>query len=270
MRKLGILIFVLFIAFGSKAQLEVGVFGGGSFYMGDLNPNKPFQMSKLAYGFLGRYNLNSRWAIKLNVYKGVLNADDDVSNYITGRSLEFKSSLWEVGAVGEFNFLQYFTGSAKDYFTPYIFGGIAMVYNRPKVGLSTLRDFGTEGQDYSAYINYEDRPEYSFFNFAIPFGLGIKYSFSKRIAATIEWGMRKTFTDYLDDVSTTYYLPSNLDPTHSEYDDQAYSDPNRTHEPYMQRGNSETKDWYSFFGLTLTYNINLLNRNKCSQFEERF
>ena len=270
MRKLGLFIIVLFFAFSSKAQLEIGVFGGGSFYMGDLNQNIPFLQTKLAYGVLARYNLDSRWSVKLNIYKGILTGDDNVSKFLEDRSLTFKSSMWELGAVAEFNFLPYYTGSLKYYFTPYIFGGVAVIYNRPKVGLLTLKDYSTEGQNDQRYID-EERTDYSFYNFSIPFGIGFKYSFSKKIAASIEWGMRKTFTDYLDDVSKTYYLPSDqIEPGDDDYDNLQFSDPNMDHQPMMQRGNSKTNDWYSFVGLTLTYNINLRNKNKCSEFEERF
>ncbi|MEZ5146311.1 MAG: hypothetical protein R2759_04285 [Bacteroidales bacterium] len=44
--------------------------------------------------------------------------------------------------------------------------------------------------------------------------------------------------------------------------------PNRNHDPWMQRGNSSTTDWYSFAGITLTYYIDLRNKNRCSDFED--
>jgi len=272
MRKLIIISFFVLISFGASAQLEIGGFIGTSFYMGDLNPYYPFAESNVAYGFLGRYNLSSRWSVKVNAYKGVLTGDDSRSKFLEERALSFTSSIWELGAVAEFNFLQYFTGSMKDYYTPYLFGGVALLYHRPKIGNLDLRDKSTEGQDDpSLLIPYEPRSKYSYYSFSIPFGLGFKYSFSKHIAASIEWGMRKTFSDYLDDVSTTYYLnSSDFDPGNPNYDDIEYSDPNMDHEALMQRGNSKTKDWYSFFGLTLTYHINLTNRNKCSDFQNRY
>jgi hypothetical protein len=39
---------------------------------------------------------------------------------------------------------------------------------------------------------------------AIPFGIGAKMNVSKKVGIGLEWGPRKTFTDYLDDVSGTY------------------------------------------------------------------
>jgi hypothetical protein len=252
--------------------MEIGVFGGGSFYMGDLNPNVPFLQTNIAYGVLARYALGSRWAAKVHLYKGILNGDDSKSNFLPERSLKFNSSIWELGGVGEFNFLPYFTGSLKNYFTPYIFGGAALLYHRPKVGRLDLRDFNTEGQENATLLepsNPEER-RYSYFTLSIPFGVGVKYSFSKRIAVTIEWGMRKTFTDYIDDVSMTYYFnTSELQPG-QVVEGLTYSDPNLNHEANMQRGNSKNNDWYSFAGFTLTYYINMRDRNKCSEFEERY
>ena len=267
MKKAIYLVFILLTGMGAQAQMEVGLFAGGSYYMGDLNPNLPFLQTKPAYGVIGRYTINSRWAGRMHFYKGVLTADDKVSNFLPDRSLSFKSGINELAGAIEFHFLPYYIGSLKSYWTPYLMVGGALLYHRPQLNERDLKDFGTEGQNNTAFLNGADRPQYSYFAFSIPFGMGVKYSFSEKISTSIEWGMRKTFTDYLDDVSTTYYLPSTLDPSDPDYANQGYSDPNRDHEPLMQRGNSKTNDWYAFAGITLTYYIDLRNRNKCSDFE---
>jgi len=270
MRKLGIL-FVFFIMFLSgQAQLEIGGFVGGSYYIGEINPKIPFRQTNLGFGVLFRYALNSRWAVKLNIYEGVLTGDDKIVKFNEGRSLKFKSDIMELGGVAEFNFLPYFTGSTKNYVTPYIFGGVGVVFHIAKVGDVKLRDKYTEGQEFADELEPDNSSErnYSHAAFCIPFGVGVKYSFSKRIAVSLEWGMRKTFSDYIDDISYTYYqYPDAYTEGSSDYNDLLYSDPNLDHEPNMQRGNSENDDWYSFAGLTITYNINLKNRNKCSDFQ---
>ena len=74
--------------------------------------------------------------------------------------------------------------------------------------------------------------------------------------------MRKTFTDYIDDVSSSYYLVgSEIDPNNVA---QIHSDPTMSHEPYMQRGDDRNFDWLSFFGVSVTYKINLRSRLKCN------
>ena len=84
---------------------------------------------------------------------------------------------------------------------------------------------------------------------------------SKLIGVGAEWGMRKTTTDYLDDVSTTYYFdgPTAIPPTIN----QLASDPTLTHTTGMQRGNSRNTDWYSFAGVSLTFKIRMLKSESC-------
>jgi hypothetical protein len=89
----------------------------------------------------------------------------------------------------------------------------------------------------------------------------VKYSLNSRFAITAEWGLRKTFSDYIDDVSTTYYLTGDqIDPNNTE---QALSDPTFSHDPYMERGNPSTRDWYNFTGITLTYKFKLFGGKGC-------
>jgi hypothetical protein len=272
MKKVILLILISLTGFAVNAQLEVGVFGGGSFYMGDLNPGKPFLQSDIAYGLIAKYNLSGRWAGRMHIYQGTIAGDDERSGWYPERGLSFTSGINELAGVMEFNFLPYYNGSMKDYWTPYIFGGLALLYHKPELNERELRDLGTEGQNFPGDLwDNTARDSYSYFVLSIPFGVGVKYSFSNHIAASLEWGMRKTYNDYLDDVSTTYYLnSSDIEPGDELYDDLQYSDPNMNHEAGMQRGNSKTNDWYSFFGLTLTYNINLTNRNKCSDFQSKY
>lgn len=272
MRNFILLIFISFASLSLHAQLEVGIFGGGSFYMGDLNPTKPFHQSGVSYGLIARYNLSGRWTGRLHAYQGTIAGDDEKSGWKPERSLAFTSGINELAGIIEFHFLPYYNGSMKNFWTPYIFGGFALLYHKPEISEKELRDFGTEGQNYPGDLwDNATRDSYSYYVFSIPFGVGVKYSFSKHIGASVEWGMRKTFTDYLDDVSTTYYLNSSeIGPDDPSYSDLQYSDPNMNHEAGMQRGDSKTDDWYSFFGLTLTYHINLINRNKCSDFQNKY
>jgi hypothetical protein len=98
-------------------------------------------------------------------------------------------------------------------------------------------------------------------SYSIPFGLGVKFSLAKRLGLQVYWEMHKTFTDYLDDVSTTYYLDgSAISPKDI---DGMMSDPTRNHDPGMQRGNSRNQDWYSLFGVSFTYKFNLTGKKRC-------
>jgi len=68
--------------------------------------------------------------------------------------------------------------------------------------------------------------------------------------------VRKTFTDYLDDVSTTY--PEGVNSNVIDISNATYemSDPNKTHIAGEQRGDPDKKDWYSFVGITLSFKLN--------------
>jgi hypothetical protein len=241
----------------SQKTLEVGLFGGISYYLGDLNPGKHFQNPKIAYGILARYNIDSRWSVKMNIFRGKVTASSESSNFLPDRELNFESPVTDISVTAEFNFLKYFTGSRRDFISPYIYTGISAFFYDPTANGYSLRSLGTEGQN----NDYEGRKPYGSISVAIPFGLGVKISLARNLGMTVFWEMHKTFTDYLDDVSQTYYLDSQyIDP-----DDPAafLSDPSLDHKPGMERGNPKNQDWYSFTGLTLTYKFTLHGSRKC-------
>jgi hypothetical protein len=236
---------------------EIGIFGGGSYYLGDLNPSLHFNMIKPAYGAFIRYNYNSRWAFKVNAYRGKVAGADAVSKTNTTRGLSFSSFITDISANAEFNFFDYYAGMRKNIITPYIFAGFGVFFFKPTADGVNLRDMGTEGQN----VGFEGRKKYNLFSFSIPFGFGVKYSLSNRFGLAFEWGLRKTFTDYIDDVSTTYYLDgANIDPANTA---NYLSDPTGLHKPYMERGNPKTRDWYAFTGLSLTYRFNMFGNRRC-------
>jgi hypothetical protein len=240
-----------------QKSLEVGLTAGTTYYLGDINPYLHFLRPKVAYGALVRLNFSTRWTARLTGIIGKVEGDDNILNYVENRGLRFRTNIFDISAVGEFNFFDYFTGSKKNNWTPYIYGGVGVIIYNPKVDGTDLRSLGTEGQN----VGFNGRSQYGKFAVTVPFGVGFKFSLNRRISATVEWGMRKTLTDYLDDVSTTYYLyGSEIDPAST---DQLLSDPTRSHEPYQERGNSGTDDWVGFAGITLTYKINLLGNRRC-------
>jgi len=243
------------LAFSQTA--EVGFFGGLAYYIGDINRGIHFLTPKPAYGVIARVNVDSRWVVKASGFRGRVKGDDAIGRTNENRNLKFETRITDIALTMEFNFFDYFTGSRKNTMTPYIFGGIGAVIYNPTADGVILRDIGTEGQN----IGFEGRKPYSRITFTLPFGIGFKYSLNKRLCFAAEWGMRKAFSDYIDDVSTTYYLDgSQIDPTNPE---QVLSDPTGIHQPWQERGDPETNDWYNFTGITMTYKFRLYNKNKC-------
>lgn len=238
-------------------ELEIGLTGGGSYYLGDLNPGKHFLSTQVAYGLLVRYNIDTRWSVKISGVRAKVKGNSTATGFLPERDLSFESPVTDISAVAEFNFLPYFTGSKRNSISPYIYAGFSVFFFEPVSGGNSLRNLGTEGQN----IGYEGREPYSGMSFSIPFGLGVKISLAKRVGMQIYWEMHKTFTDYLDDVSTTYYLEGTaIAPKDME---GLASDPTRNHTPGMQRGNSKNQDWYSIFGVSFTYKFNLTGKKRC-------
>jgi len=258
--KLLLLVVATFIVGNTYAQtLEVGGFIGTSYYNGELNPGLPYNQTQFAYGGLVRYNINSRWAAKFSYYRGNLQGSDATGGSVINRDLNFKSKINDFSLVAEFNFWEYFTGSKKSFITPFIFGGISyFTFNSTSFGGADLHAAGTEGQN----VGFAGRSPYKQYSFAFPFGFGFKYSISKRLGLTFEWGMRKTFTDYIDDISTTYYFDA---PAVNAPDaNQLLSDPTMSHDAYVQRGDDKTNDWYNYTGITITYKFDLRSKKGCS------
>lgn len=242
----------------SAQKFEFGLFGGSSYYIGDLSPSQHFLFTKPAGGFLYRYNINPRFSFKLNAFYGTLEARDDISRANIKRNLSFKSSILDFAAEIELNFFKYKTGDEKMFVSPYIFAGIAVFSFNPKAKYLgkwyDLQPLGTEGQGTSLY---PERKPYSLISVSFPFGMGIKRSITKNICCGAEWGLRKTNTDYIDDVSKTYADPKILNAEHAPISatladrslNQSQSHTN------LQRGNPSTKDWYSFAGIFVTISI---------------
>lgn len=247
-----------------ESPVDFGFFVGGSYYIGDINPNKHFnQFTKPAGGVLVRYNFNQRAAVRCSFLMGNVEAHDAyaTSAWQRERNLSFRSQVRELSAQFEFNFLNYkIGGNQNQNFAPYIFVGFAGFHFDPEgqasEGWIELQSLGTEGQ---GLPDGPARKKYKLFQASIPFGIGFKTGFSKGICIGFEWGMRRTFTDYLDDVSTRYYDPVILEKERgissaamSDLSKNSFAGYSNTGK---QRGNPTNKDWYSFFGVTLTLRI---------------
>ncbi len=246
-------------ALSGAQTMEVGAFAGVSYYVGELNPGLPYNQLGPAYGAVARYNLNRRWALKLSYSHGKVQGSDATGGSVEGRDLDFQSRINDFSLVAEFNFWEYFTGSKRNYFTPFIYGGIGFFTFNPQSSDGVdLQPLGTEGQN----SGFDERSPYNLSSFSIPFGIGVKYSVNERLALAMEIGMRKTFTDYIDDISTTYYLDgSNINP---DIEAQLLSDPTMSHEPYMERGDQGNNDWLNFTGITITYKFDLRSKKGCN------
>ncbi len=252
--------------FDDPKTLEVGPHVGVGYYMGDLNPMLPFAQAQVQYGGVVRFNYNSRWTFRFDYSRVVVGADDEVIKWRPERGLNFTSKIDDFSIVAEFNFLEYYTGNPKRNVSPYIFGGLSVfrytTYTTIANTLIDLSDHLTELEPVNPKWHEKAFGKTSPIGVSIPFGMGVKLALSKHMAATLEWRMQKTFTDYLDDVATVYpeqHATVNIDGT--IYD---LSDPTGNYNAGQQRGNSAFNDWFGMARVSLTWKINLPDGRGCN------
>lgn len=267
MKKVIVLFFVLSPSLLFAQNWEFGAFLGGSNYGGDLAP-EPVIMEEThaAVGILGRYNFNETFSLKSQIYYGTISGSDENSpsnSWRRERNLSFRSRILDFGAQVEVNFAGFWITDQRKRSSPYGFLGFSVFNFDPQAQTQggnwvSLQPLGTEGQ---GTTRYNDRQKYSLTQVSIPFGAGYKIAFNQNWSMGIEIGARKTFTDYLDDVSKTYVSPELLRATHGgqsaqladRTDEVVEGDFNRS--PGDQRGNPTRDDWYGFAGITFTYTI---------------
>ncbi|MEX1192630.1 MAG: DUF6089 family protein [Brumimicrobium sp.] len=246
-----------------RSRSSFGFMVGGSYYIGDLNKYAHFRRTNLSGGILYRYYVNSRIALRAGVrYGKVEGYDSDASSEIQQmRNLSFESEIWEVSGGIEFNYRNYKLGNEKYFFTPYLFIDIGVFRMDPKTNyngdLVSLQQIGTEGQGSSL----SDQNPYSLTQLVVPFGIGFKLNIGQKASVSFEYGLRKTFTDYIDDVGGNYVNPDDLAQENGSIAARL-ADPSLNDSPMTgSRGNSATKDWYSMFGIMFTFSLG--NPDKC-------
>ena len=239
-----------------KPNQEFGILGGTGYYIGDMNSTH-FNNLRVAGGITYRKNFDRRFTFKSSALYTNVYANDENSNEAikVNRNLKFKSDIIELSGQIEFNFLPYETGNSLYNWTPFIFTGVSIFnYNPQAEGLDgqwyNLQELGTEGQGTTSFPN---RKKYSLTQLSVPFGGGVKIGVSDNFNIIVEYGLRKTFTDYIDDVSTTYAgIPSEFTNIAIELADQSIDGPQLAG---IARGDETNKDWYSFSGITLSFRL---------------
>lgn len=247
---------------------------GVSSYKGDLNQSlfNPDFFHLSGGGFL-RKNFNSHWSFRLNVQAGTISADDALSDnaFQNMRNLHFRSRVLEAAGIFEFNFFPFqLAKSSSSNMTPYVLSGIAVMNFDPKAEVNSewvkLQPLGTEGQGTNAY---PDRKKYKRAQVTIPVGGGFKFKLSNRFGLGIEAAARRTFTDYLDDVSTTYADPAVLAAENgalSAFLSDRSLDRSEDHTG-KNRGTYTDEDWYMFAGVYLSFTLSKKYGDVCKPFE---
>jgi hypothetical protein len=250
---------------------EVGGSFGLSSYLGDLTTT--FGNPKVTHPgggvFLRRTFAKGFLSARAGILVGTISGEDKYNygnKYLTERNLNFRSPITELHFMGDLNLFRLNTCRRKN-FTIYGSAGVALfrfdpttIYYGDRVH---LRDIGTEGQGIPLF---PERQKYDLIQLSIPVAGGFKYILRKKIVICGEFGLRKTFTDYLDDISTNYVDPVILTQYNGEVAaNLAIRNTDKDVYQYIinqgQRGNPKSKDWY-YFG---TFSVSYILKNNCSE-----
>jgi hypothetical protein len=262
MKRCYTIVVFIFCAFTSLAQrVELGLQAGVCNYWGDLAPKVKTSESHFTAGAFMRVNLNNTWAIKAEFNRLEVSGTDQNFAFNKNRNLSFFSPVSEGAILFEYNYSNYGPFVLDKKFTSYFFAGLGGFVFNPQTMLNgkvyDLRDFQTEGKVYSK------------FSIAVPFGMGVKWMLNNRLALESQIGFRKTFTDYLDDVSTVYpdvqaRLENSgvLNATLTDRTIELYGAPQ--YAKGYKRGNANHNDWYMSATISIVMRLN--TKIKCARF----
>jgi hypothetical protein len=217
MRHLTILILSILSIQLSTAQInEIGVFLGGSNFIGDVGATDYIAPNQFAIGGLYKWNRSKRHSYRASVIFSELQGidkDSDDPRRIQ-RGYEFSSKITEISLGMEFTFLDFNLHSGEKLGTPYLYSGITVAHHDNHYFASGVQT--SENTSSWAY--------------GIPMALGFKTNFLENFILGFEIGARYTFSDELDG-----------------------SVPERESLQSQRFGNINNNDWYVFSGITLTY-----------------
>lgn len=211
-----VLIIIALVSLTAKAQInELGVFAGGSNYIGDVGPTDYIAPNEPALGIIYKWNKSPRhsWRASFTVADiKSKDADSDVSGR-KQRGYSFDNTVKELSLGLEFNFFDFNLHEGTFKLTPYVYSGLSYFwYDEEYIENGRSYRQGSKG------------------SLGIPMVLGIKTNIFGHLILGIESGPRYTLTDNLDG---------------SNPRDDAYAG--------LRFGNLESNDWYVFTGITLTY-----------------
>ena len=265
----GLLLLCLSTSFTAHTQkFEFRSHVGVLYYQGDLSPlpiDLSFSRGHLAVGASAGYNFNKFISIHARMLKGTLSGtDSDASNRgRRRRNLSFETPLQEYGLMAEFNFNALFKNLDRYGLKFYYTTGINLYKFNPRTFYNgqwvDLKPLGTEGQGISGIGEGMD---YALSQYNIPFGVGVKFKIKNRYSFGLELTSRWTFTDYIDDVSTSYVsyqdlLENNgvLSATLGNRTGEYLNTPPIDIDPDAQRGDRTDNDWYMYTGMYFSYGI---------------
>lgn len=216
MNRFFIVVFLIFGTCAMTAQIhEVGVFLGGSNYIGDIGKMSYIAPKEPALGILYKWNRSPRHSWRFSYTQSTIKGDDRQSTEPgrVQRDYRFENDIKEVSAGLEFNFFDFNLHDEDPKFTPYVYTGVSYVH-------------------YNGLFFVGGLPKYDSTHgaVALPMIVGLKGRLFNHLILGFEAGARLAFNDDLDG-----------------------SNPTNKNLAALKFGNINSNDWYVFTGFTLTY-----------------
>lgn len=216
MRKITHILTFIFLFQMANAQIhEIGVFGGGSNFIGDVGKTTYIAPNQPAFGILYKWNKSPRYSWRFSAMMSKIKAFDSQSELDSRkqRAYGFENTITEFSAGFEFNFFDFNQHKSGFISTPYIYTGLSYFMS-----------------DNLYVLNYKYYTDGRSGSLALPIIGGLKMKISESLVLGVEAGARYAFTD---DIDGSYPKDANLN--------------------HLKFGNLNSNDWYMFTGMTLTY-----------------
>lgn|SRR5690606_10657148 len=218
-----IIISILGIQYGHSQINELGVYIGGSNFIGDVGATNYISPNQLAFGAVYRWNRSTRHSYRASLIFTDLKGNDLKSDdpRREQRGYNFNNKIIEASVGMELTFFDFDLHSGEKLATPYLYSGITVA-----------------NYDDNYFLNGVQTIENSSsWAFGIPMAVGFKTTFIDNFVLSFEVGARYTFTDAIDG-----------------------SYPNDSNHATNRFGNINNNDWYVFSGIMLTYSF---GQNPC-------
>jgi hypothetical protein len=264
MRYFFLLLFIVpFVLKGQGTDIEIGITGGTTIYVGDLSGSlSEYSTKDLGYtaGLFLRNNFNKHFGFRFGLSFSHLRADELNRKVPNPRGLNFNNNLKQAHIMGEWRIINISSANDKIIISPFFAAGGTVQLSDPyfrdlTYGNVPLRLLGTEGQGIPGYPDY-----YKPYQFSLPIGAGLSVALNEKVKLTAEIIGNRVFGDYIDDVSSAPVVFNDLlaNPKGSSLALNAYISnptlyPNPSQTPYSRGG--PAVDWYYLVQFSLSYSI---------------
>jgi hypothetical protein len=242
MRKIVLWLAGIFLSVSGFSQItaDIGIWGGLSGYLGDIEEITLTQTSFPVLGAFYRQNFNERVSARAMFLTGSIAAEGTIQN----TAWNFDKNIQDITLQVEVNYLRYMLGNRRHPFTSYVTVGLGTTIYPYRLDPAVLSVFNPSHNKGTASENSTVAA------LTLPFGLGFKFNMGKRLGLGVEYQMRKVFNDKLDDLDDplAHFNSHGKEITYTSF--------------------FHNNDWTGFLGLQLTYSI-YLGAKACPAYDKK-